>query len=122
MSTEEHMSVSERSDASLGDVPAGEAVDNDYTSRTGQKNAPVPVQSDNDAVEDPIDGETADSDAALGKALYLIVGEGILTSSPEKDDNDAIDTSNIIEGKTRGAAKPSGTYQEPGDNEGMPTQ
>jgi hypothetical protein len=72
MSTEEHMSVSERSDASLGDVPAGEAVDNDYTSRTGQKNAPVPVQSDNDAVEDPIDAETADSDAALGNALHFL--------------------------------------------------
>jgi hypothetical protein len=48
--------------------------------------------------------------------------EMILISSPEKDDNDAIDKSNIIEGKTRGAAKPAGTYQEPGDNEGMPAQ
>jgi hypothetical protein len=41
--------------------------DNDYTSRPGQKQAPIPVQSDNDAVEDPIDPETADSDEQLGK-------------------------------------------------------
>jgi hypothetical protein len=48
---------------------------------------------------------------------------GLILMSPlEKDDNDAIDKSNIIESKTRGAAKPSGTYQEPGDNEGMPTE
>ena len=50
------------------EVPTGEVADNDYTSRTGQKDAPVPVQSDNDAVEDPIDGNTADSDAQLGMA------------------------------------------------------
>ena len=41
--------------------------DNDYTSRPGQKQAPIPVLSDNDAVEDPIDPETADSDEQLGK-------------------------------------------------------
>lgn len=52
------------------DAPTGEVVDNEYTSRTGQKEAPVPVQSDNDAVEDPIDGDKADSDDQLG----MIVG------------------------------------------------
>ena len=40
---------------------------------------------------------------------------------PEKDDVDAIDKSNIIEDRTRGAGKASGTYREPGDEEGMPT-
>jgi hypothetical protein len=43
------------------------AQDNDYTSRPGQKQAPIPVQSDNAAVEDPIDPATADSDEQLGK-------------------------------------------------------
>ena len=35
-----------------------------------------------------------------------------------KDDLD-VDESNIIDSKTRGA-KPSGTYVEPGDDEGLP--
>jgi hypothetical protein len=39
---------------------------NDYTSRTGQKQAPVPVQDDQDPVEDPIDANVADSDQQLG--------------------------------------------------------
>ena len=38
----------------------------DYVSRTGQKQAPVPVQSDEDGVTDPIDPATADSDETLG--------------------------------------------------------
>jgi hypothetical protein len=59
------------------DAPTGEVVDNDYTSRTGQKQAPVPVQSDNDPVEDPIDGETADSDAQLGTLPHtLLITQG----------------------------------------------
>lgn len=36
-----------------------------------------------------------------------------------RDDADAIDQSNIIDGRTRGA-KPSGGYAEPGDEEGLP--
>jgi Histone chaperone domain CHZ len=42
-----------------------------------------------------------------------------IDSVPAKDDNEAIDQSNIIEGRTRGA-KPSGGYTEPGDEEGLP--
>ena len=42
-----------------------------------------------------------------------------LTKSTARDDSDAIDQSNIIEGRTRGAA-PSGGYREPGDEEGLP--
>jgi hypothetical protein len=49
-----------------GDAPAGDAQDNDYVMRQGQKGGPIPVQSDNAAVEDPIDGATADSDEQLG--------------------------------------------------------
>ena len=37
-----------------------------------------------------------------------------------KDDADAIDQSNIIGGRTRGA-KPAGGYKEPGDEEGLPS-
>ena len=73
--------------------------DQEYVSRVGQKTAPVPVQSDGDAVEDPIDPATADTDAQL-----------------EKDDADAIDKSNIIDETTRGAKPKMGTYQEPGDD------
>ena len=38
----------------------------------------------------------------------------------ERDEKDAIDKSNIIDERTRGAAQPGGTYQEPGDEEGLP--
>jgi hypothetical protein len=39
----------------------------------------------------------------------------------ERDDKDAIDESNIIEERTRGATQPGGTYTEPGDEEGLPS-
>merc|ERR1711900_123115 len=80
------------------DIPQGDAQDNDYVSRTGQKEAPIPVQSDNDVVESGVDAETADSDEQLAR-----------------DDNE----SNIIDEKTR-HAKPTGSYREPGDEEGLP--
>lgn len=43
-----------------------------------------------------------------------------IVSSKERDDKDAIDESNVIDERTRGA-KPTGTYKEPGDEEGLPT-
>lgn len=43
-----------------------DTIQDDYVSRTGQKQAPVPVQSDEDGVIDPIDPATADSDEQLG--------------------------------------------------------
>lgn len=49
---------------SAQDIPSGDFQDNDYKSRTGQNQ--IPVQSDDKTVEDPIDGNTADSDAQLG--------------------------------------------------------
>jgi hypothetical protein len=51
---------------------------------------------------------------------------GTLTSAAvvggivESDERAAIDESNIIEERTRGAAKSQGTYAEPGDEEGLP--
>ena len=56
----------QQNDAVGGDVPAGDAADNDYTSRTGQSH--IPVQSDSKAIEDPIDPNTADSDEQLGQS------------------------------------------------------
>lgn len=89
----------------------------DYTSRTGQKQAPVPVQSDDAPVEDPIDANTADSDAQLGRRYTFTRNcEGELMREVAKDDADAIDKSNIVEGRTRGAVK---NYREPGDEEGL---
>lgn len=90
----------QQNDVTGGDVPSGDAGDNDYKSRTGQSH--IPVQSDQAPVEDPIDPATADSDETLAR-----------------DDNEAIDQSNIIGDRTRGA-KPSGGYREPGDEEGLP--
>jgi len=55
-----------QNDQVSGDVPAGDSQDNDYVSRTGQKQGPIPVQSDNADVEDPVDPNTADSDEQLG--------------------------------------------------------
>ncbi|KAK3203380.1 hypothetical protein GRF29_112g1173439 [Pseudopithomyces chartarum] len=83
-------------------TPTGDYQDNDYVSRTGQST--IPVQRDETPVEaSPYDAETADSDQQL-----------------ERDEKDAIDSSNIIESRTRGATKQAGTYAEPGDDEGLP--
>ncbi|KAL8954164.1 MAG: hypothetical protein Q9222_000048 [Ikaeria aurantiellina] len=90
----------QQNDMTSGDVPAGDAKDNDYTSRTGQYQ--IPVQKDDAPVNDPVDPTTADSDQTLAQ-----------------DDAKAIDQSNIVGGRTRGA-KPSGGYAEPGDEEGLP--
>lgn len=40
--------------------------DNDYTSRPGQKDGPIPVQSDSTNVESGVDTASADSDEQLG--------------------------------------------------------
>ncbi|MCJ1250966.1 hypothetical protein MMC30_008196 [Trapelia coarctata] len=83
-------------------IPNDQPKDDSYVSRTGQD--PIPVQKDEAPVEGPIDDATADSDEMLAR-----------------DDTEAINTDNIINGgRTRGAAKPSGTYREPGDEEGLP--
>lgn len=38
----------------------------------------------------------------------------------ERDDAEAIDTSNIIDERTRGASKEEGAYTDPDDEEGLP--
>ncbi|PMD63687.1 uncharacterized protein K444DRAFT_493249, partial [Hyaloscypha bicolor E] len=102
--------------------PAGDAQDNDYVSRTCQKQGPIPVQSDNDTVDDPTDGATTDSDEQLGMSplLFLLPFALLFPPASEKarDDDEAIDSSNIVDGRT-GGAKPSGGYREPGDEEGL---
>ncbi|EJP69881.1 hypothetical protein MY4038_006340 [Beauveria bassiana] len=67
----------------------------DYVTR-GQRS--IPVQDDDAPVEDPIDESKADSDQQL-----------------ERDDREAIDKSNMMNQRTRGA-KPEGSYKEPSDN------
>ncbi|KAM0326953.1 hypothetical protein ACHAQA_006074 [Verticillium albo-atrum] len=74
--------------------------DDEYVSREARE--PVAVQSDDAKVEDPIDENTADSDEQLAR-----------------DDKEAIDRDNILDERTR-SAKPTGTYREPGDDEGLP--
>ena len=61
----------QQNDPQARDAPSGVPSDNDYTSRTGQKQAPVPVQNDEDLVEDPIDPATADSDQTLRTSFAL---------------------------------------------------
>ncbi|KAK8101146.1 uncharacterized protein PG998_007447 [Apiospora kogelbergensis] len=85
------------------EAPSGEVVDNSYVSRSGHKNEPLNVVSDQERVAEPVDAE-ADTDEQLAR-----------------DDNEAIDRDNILDERTRGAGKPKGTYTEPGDEEGLPT-
>jgi hypothetical protein len=113
----------QQNDQVTGDAPSGNAVDNDYVSRPGQKQAPIPVQSDETPVNDPIDPATADSDEQLGKNIPPRMMESIadiIYATTERDESEAIDQSNVIDSRTRGA-KPSGSYEEPGDEEGLPT-
>ncbi|KAF2748191.1 hypothetical protein M011DRAFT_486050 [Sporormia fimetaria CBS 119925] len=84
-------------------APPGSKSVNDYVSRSGQKQSAIPVQADEAPVEDPIDAATADSDEQLAR-----------------DDAEAIDTSNIVKPRTRGATKKAGTYREPDDEAGLP--
>ncbi|CAJ2500701.1 Uu.00g035540.m01.CDS01 [Anthostomella pinea] len=84
------------------EAPTGDVADDSYVSRPGHKNDALPVISDQERVEDPIDDRTADTDEQL-----------------RRDDKEAIDESNIIGGRTRGA-KPVASYREPGDVEGLP--
>ncbi|KAF3011085.1 hypothetical protein E8E13_011250 [Curvularia kusanoi] len=73
-----------------------------YESRTGQSE--IRVLKDDAPLErtEYNDREVADSDRQL-----------------ERDERDAIDEDNILDERTRGAAKQAGTYAEPGDDEGL---
>ncbi|KAF2086598.1 hypothetical protein K490DRAFT_43669 [Saccharata proteae CBS 121410] len=91
----------QQNDQTGGDIPTGDKGDNSYTSRSGQYQ--IPVQKDEAPVNDPIDARTADSDEQLAR-----------------DEQEAIDSDNVISSRTRGATKQAGTYAEPGDEEGLP--
>jgi len=88
--------------SSNDDYASDNVQDDSYVSRSGEKQDSIPVQSDSADVGGGINAATADSDEQL-----------------ERDDNEAIDQSNVVEGRTRGA-KPTGKYTEPGDEEGLP--
>ncbi|KAJ6786477.1 hypothetical protein PWT90_06515 [Aphanocladium album] len=85
-------------DKDLETYSAPGAEDRDPSSYVTNQKETVPVQGDNAKVEDPIDPDQEDTDQQL-----------------DKDDKDAIDQSNIVKGRTRGA-KPIDSYQEPSDN------
>lgn len=51
------------------EAPTGDVQDNDYVSRTGQSH--IPVTKDSAPVEDPIDPNTADTDAQLGEQSLI---------------------------------------------------
>lgn len=70
----------QQNDVTGGDVPAGDSMDNDYKSRTGQ-HTHMPVQADDKPVEDPIDPATADSDETLGMFLLRCVFMGTFAFS-----------------------------------------
>ncbi|KAI9831546.1 MAG: hypothetical protein M1819_004776 [Sarea resinae] len=91
----------EQNDATGGDVPSGSVQDDSYASRTGQSH--IPVQKDDAPLDDPYQPKFSNSDEQL-----------------QADDADAIDSSNIIGSKTRGAKPRTGGYGEPGDEEGLP--
>lgn len=113
--------MADRDEPEVADAPSGTVQDDSYVSRSGHKNEPLPVQSDNAKVEDPIDGNVADSDAQLGMSICPPGSIcNMLTQCTERDDKDAIDRSNIMDDRTRGAGKPKGTYRDPGDTEGLP--
>lgn len=108
----------------LNEAPTGEVNEDSYVSRQGQKNQSIPVQSDKDIIEDPLVGNQ-DTDEQLGKPFYkyttkTVIKCAILIPYLARDDNEAIDKNNIIDDRTRNAAKPKGTYREPGDTEGIP--
>lgn len=128
------------------DAPAGDVQDNSYVNRPGQNEYNVPVVKDDTAAAAATeeggytDESTADSDAQLGIFISLspsfspspshsltlplsLSHTHSHTHSPlpptAKDDLD-IDKTNILESRTRGAAKDQGSYTEPGDEEGLP--
>ncbi|KAI9888690.1 MAG: hypothetical protein M1814_006500 [Vezdaea aestivalis] len=68
----------------------------DYVPKQGKSDF---VQKDDAPVQDPIDSESADSDKTLAQ-----------------DEDVAIDSSNIIKERTRGAA-PSEGYSEPSEDD-----
>ena len=86
----------------MSDIPDGNPTTEGYEQTT--QNDPVPVVSDNQAIES---GVTAPTEFEGGENS---------DEQLQKDDAEAIDHDNIISERTRGA-KPAGGYREPGDEE-----
>jgi hypothetical protein len=107
-------------DSAIGSAPAGDLDDNNYVTRPGHKNDPIPVQSDEDLVIDQIDAKTADSKTQLGTYTLTVIRMRKIFSGANsgeliaKDDKEAIDVGNILVGGSefRGEG-PRGGYREP---------
>ncbi|PQK16910.1 hypothetical protein BB8028_0007g01100 [Beauveria bassiana] len=74
-------------------VPDGQV--QDHSSYVTRAKEPVSVQGDDVAVEEPVSESKANSRAQL-----------------ERDENEAIDESNMVKGTTRGAKPRTGSYKE----------
>ncbi|KAL9128259.1 MAG: hypothetical protein Q9217_003021 [Psora testacea] len=85
----------------------------------------IPVQSDTAPVEDPIDVSISNTDEQLGLwslAPLYCVSFLYFNHSAAQDEKDAIDKSNIIGSRTRGA-KPTATgYSEGPDEDDLPQE
>jgi len=115
-STEE---IHETLDQVGGDVPPGDGiVENEYITRSDQSR--IVVVKDEAQIESGVYPPTADSEEQLGESAPGLNVDGmilVVNGCIARDDSEAIDTSNIINSRTRGAAKKPGTYVEPGDEE-----
>jgi hypothetical protein len=96
-------------------VPGGEP--RDTSSYITDSKDTVPVQSDDAQIDDPKDDINEDSDQQLGIALHSTASLVIKKANNyiEQDEKDAVDKSNIIQGRTRGAHPKEGDYAEPSD-------
>ncbi|KAH7012500.1 uncharacterized protein B0I36DRAFT_398894 [Microdochium trichocladiopsis] len=129
MSRVAHAYTDDKEGAALPpEAPDGQVSDSSYS--TG-KSEPIPVQDDTAPVEDPIRPEKANSDEQLGKHCFpsqhmhpsankpiMLTRPGMLTDTIKQDEKEAIDKSNIIKERTRGAP-PKGTYQGPSDEKDL---
>jgi hypothetical protein len=104
------------------DIPqGGDTVNNSYASRPDQKQ--VPVVKDETPVEQPNDARDPDSNEALGKHISILTRPLLTFLILEQDEAEAIEKGNILKGgRTRGATKPAGTYQDPEGEEDLPAE
>ncbi|OTA91904.1 hypothetical protein M434DRAFT_388143 [Hypoxylon sp. CO27-5] len=86
------------------DAPEGQVCDESYAAEARKDNAGIPVLKDDDNVEDPINPNEAGSDKQL-----------------ERDEAEAIDKTNVLKERTRGA-DPRISYTEPTDEDLGPTE
>lgn len=138
MSTNANSEFSNQNTETDDVVQGDDTVDNSYASRG---NEPVPVIKDEKPVGQPNDRRNPDSDEALGKySMWLIcIGHQPFSVPPcykskatkreflliliwwtEQDEIEAIDKSNILKGNRTRHAKPTSTYKEPSDEQGLP--